>query len=476
MSTQESKLNNQPLALHSKLNLIILCTSVAMICLSIFIHKKSWEHHKQQHIILSEERARIIEHSVRKIIIDNNEENQKELTNKLSLSLNITSVKILDQNGNNLFAHQQENLSKPLYKHQFTREFNPKPQGTSYFGTAIISLHLDTLEEIDQHFHHSLYLVAIFTMVLMIVTTIAINLFLKAPLQQLCTALDQSTHSPEIQLSKNSHSLEIIQVSKKIHDMLNKIEHQNIEVRQARDKALLSEQAKSNFLAIMSHELRTPLNGIIGMSEILKSTSLTHEQKELLTIMRKSGDTLLELIQRILKYSRIASGHMDFHEETHNFQKFLYSLHDITEQQIHDKNIIIKFDPDESLPEFLIYDESNLRTVLEAILLNAVKFTKEGTIAFNISAKDLCPERSLVTFRISDTGIGMTPETLKEIYTPFKQQEDSFIRQQGGIGIGLTLAHIILKHMDSEIYVDSDLDQGSHFHFSLEMKKAKKHS
>ena len=105
--------------------------------------------------------------------------------------------------------------------------------------------------------------------------------------------------------------------------------------------------------------------------------------------MRKSGDTLLELIQRILKYSRIASGHMDFHEQTHNFQKFLYSLHDITEQQIHDKNIIIKFDPDESLPEFLIYDESNLRTVLEAILLNAVKFTKEGTIAFNISAKDL---------------------------------------------------------------------------------------
>ena len=81
-----------------------------------------------------------------------------------------------------------------------------------------------------------------------------------------------------------------------------------------------------------------------------------------------------------------------------------------------------------------------------------------------------------MTFKISDTGIGMTPETLKEIYPPFKQQEDSLTRQQGGIGIGLTLAHIILKHMDSEIYVDSDLDQGSHFHFTLEMKHAKTNS
>ena len=470
MPTHENK---KPLALQAKLNLVILCASVIMICISIFIHKKSWVLHKQQHILHSEERAKIIEHSIRKILIQNSTENQNDLTNKLEVLPNIISIEILDKNKKKLFSYQQKAPHNSKYNHQFLSELNPKPKGISYPGMASIHLHLDTLEELDQNFHRSIYFVVIFTLILMIVSTIAIHLFLKAPLKQLYAALDQSNDLPDIHLSDNSHSLEIIQVANKIQDMLDKIAHQNIEVRQARDKALLSEQVKSNFLAIMSHELRTPLNGIIGMAEILKSTTLTHEQSELLTIMRKSGDTLLELIQRILKYSRIASGHMDFHEQTHNFKKFLYDLNDITEQQIYEKKITLKFDPDESLPEFLIYDENNLRTVLEAILLNAVKFTKAGIITFNITSKQLSSDKCLITFNISDTGIGMSPETLKEIYTPFKQQENGLTRQQGGIGIGLTLAHIILKHLDSEIYVDSDLDQGSHFHFSLEMQQAK---
>ena len=461
------------IGIQGKLIFVFTALSIIMIGGLHLNHQNKQSLAKNKHIQLTEQHTRFMDHAIRQILISNTIENQADFSKRFNSEPFILSIEIFDEKENSLFIKKRDTpIVDPTYQHQFIRPFNPSFKGKKYHGSAKISLHLHTYQDYNQSFKNSLQTFSIILFILLIASVIVIHTQFKAPHQQLCDQLRRLSDRAQLLDSKTSNTIETQEITDALKVMLSKIEEQNINLRQSRDNAQLSEQAKSNFLANMSHELRTPLNGIIGMAEILKSTTLSHEQIELLNIMSKSGDTLLELIQRILKYSQITSGHMDIYEQTHHFQKFLYELSEKTEQQILDKEITFKFLPAENLPQTLIYDQSNLKTVLEAILINAIKFTKVGTIEFTVEAKPLNDNKVLVTFSISDTGIGMSPETLQEIYTPFKQHENPMRRQHGGIGIGLSLAHIILKHMDSEIYVESDLDQGSRFHFSLVMKQA----
>ena len=236
------------------------------------------------------------------------------------------------------------------------------------------------------------------------------------------------------------------------------------ELSKARDAAETANRAKSVFLATMSHELRTPLNGILGYAQILKmDPSLNMEQKEGINIIEQSGEHLLLLINDVLDLAKIEAGKIDIEKNNFHLQAFLKSINEIVRIRAVHQNIYLKFEPLEPLPACVYGDEKRLRQVLINLLGNAIKFTDEGGVTFKVSVLS-----SLIRFQIEDSGVGIAPKELQEIFQPFQQVGDKK-RQTEGTGLGLTICRNLLELMDSELQVSSRIGEGSTFWFDLNL-------
>ncbi|HEY9615023.1 PAS domain S-box protein, partial [Allocoleopsis sp.] len=230
-------------------------------------------------------------------------------------------------------------------------------------------------------------------------------------------------------------------------------------------------RAKSEFLANMSHELRTPLNGILGYAHILKQRSqaepgneaLTSKQQDGLNIIEQCGEHLLALINDILDLSKIEARKMEIHLSDFNFPNFLNNIAKICRIRAEQKNISFSYEPLSLLPTFVRGDEQKLRQILINVLGNAVKFTDTGEVVFKVG----CHEGK-IRFQVEDTGIGIAPEQLTEIFLPFHQVENS--RQWvEGTGLGLAISQKLAQLMGSTLEVKSTLDSGSIFWLDLDL-------
>lgn len=261
----------------------------------------------------------------------------------------------------------------------------------------------------------------------------------------------------------------------KTEKALAKLEYSMAEVKRLKDMAEAANRAKSVFLANISHELRTPLNAILGFSQLLaRDTALPDPHQEKVAIINRSGRHLLGLINDVLEITKIEAGQVVLAPSDFDLHVFLHGIDEIFISRSTAKGISYTSEIDPSVPQFLHADEGKLRQILINLLGNAVKFTPKGAITLHVvTEKNHIPGKEQVTlhFSIKDTGIGIAPEYLEKIFTPFHQivekQESST-----GAGLGLSICQNLVKLMGGTIKAESELGTGSTFHFSIPVKVA----
>jgi signal transduction histidine kinase/ActR/RegA family two-component response regulator len=238
-----------------------------------------------------------------------------------------------------------------------------------------------------------------------------------------------------------------------------------------KEAAETANRAKSEFLANMSHEIRTPMNGVLGMISLTLDTQPTEEQKEYLELARISADSLLTIINDILDFSKIEAGLFELVPSDFAINEWLEETVRALALHASEKGIELLNEIDPAVPEFVHGDSTRLRQIVTNLVANALKFTREGEVSVRIQRDDNSPAGSTrLHFIVTDTGIGIAAEKQRLIFQPFIQADSSMTRQYGGTGLGLTISSRLVAMMGGEIWVESEVAQGSRFHFTANVK------
>ena len=243
----------------------------------------------------------------------------------------------------------------------------------------------------------------------------------------------------------------------------------------AKKEAEDASYAKTQFLNIMSHEIRTPLNAVIGMSYVLLKDKPKPEQIENLSILRKSAEHLLDLINNILDFNKIESGKVRFEEEPLRLQEFLISIRKGWLAFAQEKGIALKLIVDEKLPNFVLGDEGRLTQILNNLINNALKFTEDGSVSIKVNVLGDYKGKTSIRFAIEDTGIGIPKSKQSEIFEIFSQVYSTHSRRYGGSGLGLAICAKLLEFQGSKVNVESKEGVGSKFYFDLTFNKVEDH-
>lgn len=253
--------------------------------------------------------------------------------------------------------------------------------------------------------------------------------------------------------------------------------HQRVALSLAED-ARLAEQAaakasaaKSTFLAMMSHEIRTPLNGVIGFTDLLLAEGLPDHQAELAESIKTCGETLLSLISDILDISKIESGRLDLNYEPTDVALCTRSVVASFEPLLSTRKIEIACTVSPDLPKWLHLDQSRYCQILFNLVGNAAKFTRQGGVSVNIWTERHL-DRMYLCGKVADSGVGMSPEDLANIFEPFQQGEGARKHAVGGTGLGLAICRRLVESMGGQISAQSQLGEGSTFSFSIATRTA----
>jgi len=239
------------------------------------------------------------------------------------------------------------------------------------------------------------------------------------------------------------------------------------ELKKARKQAEAANEAKSAFLANISHEIRTPLNGILGMAQVMAAGDLTAEQQDQLDTILDSGKTLMSILNDVLDLSKIEAGKFDISPIDNDLSHLLRRVEKLFAPRAHEKGISLALSVDDEMASFLRFDPVRVRQCISNLISNAIKFTEKGSVTISASTVPAGEDAFEVRIAISDTGMGMSAETLDKLFAPFTQAETSTARRFGGTGLGLSISRKLARLMDGDVVAASEEGKGSTFTFTF---------
>ncbi|HHB1594500.1 TPA: ATP-binding protein [Vibrio campbellii] len=259
--------------------------------------------------------------------------------------------------------------------------------------------------------------------------------------------------------------------AEQVNRMMEEQNRQTEEILQTKESAISANRAKSVFLASMSHEIRTPLNGIIGMTEILSQSDLSDHQKEVLSDIDTSSHTLLTLLNDILDLSKIESGHLQLSLIETDIREVVYQSVILFQSKATSKRLELNINLDERIPARIKVDDHRIKQIIMNLVSNAVKFTEQGCINIDVNYQESTTQKSVfLTFRVSDTGVGIEQDKLDTIFEPFTQEDEGISRQFGGTGLGLAICRQLVAMMGGQLTASSSKGIGTSFEFSIEVE------
>jgi len=267
----------------------------------------------------------------------------------------------------------------------------------------------------------------------------------------------------------------ILEIFYVIRPALVKLTEKHKELKQTNEELVRLNQVKSDFLANMSHEIRTPLNGVIGMSHVLSQGSLNEDQKDSVKTIKTSAQNLLDIINEILDFSKLESGNIGVEEVSFSLHQTVDEVLEILAPTAHSKGIGLFSYINPKIPKKINTDDVKVKQVLTNLIGNAIKFTDHGEVTLEIDLLSSEANYAELIFSVKDSGIGIAKHKQDEIFNSFTQADNSTTRKYGGTGLGLSICKDLVGLLNGKIWVESEPNVGSIFHFSLVAATSEEH-
>ncbi|MGZ3770021.1 MAG: ATP-binding protein [Bdellovibrio sp.] len=249
----------------------------------------------------------------------------------------------------------------------------------------------------------------------------------------------------------------------------NLVEQKTLHLRELNYQLEKASKAKSEFLANMSHEIRTPLNVLIGVSDLLEESPLNDEQKHYLSISKKAGQNLLNIVDDILDISKIESGSITLEKTDVDLDEIIKDVYEMFKIKAEEKNLNLSVDFESTIKKTYSGDPTRIKQILSNLVSNAVKFTSQGQIVIKVTPNTDKKRPGNILFSVSDTGPGIPENKISQLFQPFTQADSSITRKFGGTGLGLSICKRLTNMMNGDIQVKSELNKGSVFSFTLDL-------
>jgi two-component system, sensor histidine kinase and response regulator len=349
----------------------------------------------------------------------------------------------------------------------------------------------EAFADIDRATQRGIVLIVAGLLVAMLAASIGGRRFIRAPVQALMRTAskwrdgdysarvgvrDAASEFGQLAVAFNAMAEAVVtrqeaqkQAERELVDLTNTLEDR---VRRRTKELEQANLVRSQFLANMSHEIRTPMNGVLGMLELLLSTPLTGQQRRYARTALRSGESLLSIVNGVLDLSKIESGKLQLFVEPFDLPDMIEEAVDLFSGAARAKNINLTCMLSPELPENVIGDTGRLRQILTNLLGNAVKFTESGDVSLRVGVVGAHSDSITVEFRVRDSGIGISPDRLENVFDAFAQGDGSTTRRYGGTGLGLTIARQLCELMGGAIHVASEVGAGSEFWFTVPLRLA----